>query len=162
MDSISQAQQYLAARQLLSAQLTNLLNSFGIALPAVSAQGSISQSALNTLYATAAAAFPATWTTSVGTTINGLLTAMGYLSTALMPLTILGITNASGSANATVSTVVTLPTALPNTNYAVFVDAGQNVGWNVTAKSTTQFTVNLVPPASGSVAAGSFNCLVVN
>jgi hypothetical protein len=162
MDSVTQTQTYLNARQSLSAQLTNLLNSFGITLPAVSAQGSISQSALNTLYATAAAAFPATWTTSVGTTINGLLTAMGYLSTALMPLSMLGIANASGSANATVTTAVTLPTAVPNTSYAVFVDAGQNVSWNVTAKTTTGFNVNLVPPASGSVAAGSFNVLVVS
>jgi hypothetical protein len=162
MDSVTQTQTYLAARQALSGQLTNLLNSFGLTLPAVSASGTISQSALNTLYATAAAAFPATWTASVGTTINGLLASMGYLSTVLMPLTMLGIANASGATNATVTTAVTLPTALPNTSYMVAVDAGQNVAWNVTSKTTTGFNVNLVPPASGSVAAGSFNCLVVS
>jgi hypothetical protein len=162
MDAISQAQQYLTARQNLSAQLSNLTASFGITLPAVGASGAISPSALATVYANAAAAFPATWSTAIASTITGLLTSMGYLSTVLMPLTMLGIANASGSANATVSTSVTLPTALANANYAVFVDAGQNVAWNVTSKTTTGFTVNLVPPASGSVAAGSFNVLVVN
>jgi hypothetical protein len=147
---------------MLGPQLFNLLGSFGITLPALSAQGTVTQSAMNSPYATAAAAFPAVWTSAIATEINALLTAMGYLATVLIPLLMTGIANASGSANATVSTVVTLPNALPNSTYAVFVDAGQNVAWNVTSKSTTGFTVNLVPPSGGSVAAGSFNVLVVN
>lgn len=162
MDVVTQVTQFQNARAALGAQLNSLLANFGITLPALSAQGTILQSAMNSLYATAAAVYPATWTAAIATQINGLLASMGYLSTVLMPLAMLGIANASGAANATVSTVVTLPNALPSTSYAVFVDAGQNVGWNVTARSTTGFTVNLVPPSGGSVAAGSFNVLVVN
>jgi hypothetical protein len=138
------------------------LGNFGITLPALSAQGTISQSAMNSLYATAAAAYPAVWTTAIANTINGLLTSMGYLGVVLLPLVMTGIANASGAANATVSTAVTMPNALPNTSYMVVVDAGQNVAWNVTSKTTTGFTVNLVPPSGGSVAAGSFNALIVN
>ncbi len=162
MDIVTQVTVFQTARAALGAQLNSLLAGFGITLPALSAQGTISQSAMNALYATAAAAYPATWTTAIATTINGLLASMGYLSMVLMPLVMTGIANGSGATNATVSTAVTLPNALPNTSYAVFVDAGQNVGWNVTAKSTTGFTVNLVPPSGAAVAAGSFNVLVVN
>jgi hypothetical protein len=162
MDVVTSVTSFQNARANLGPQLNSLLGNFGITLPVLSAQGTIAQSAMNALYATAAPAFPAVWTSANATLINGLLTAMGYLATVLVPLVMTGIANASGSANATVSTAVTLPNALPNSTYAVFVDAGQNVAWNVTSKSTTGFTVNLVPPSGGSVAAGSFNVLVVN
>jgi hypothetical protein len=162
MDVVTQVTNFQQARANLGAQLNSLLGNFGITLPALSAQGTVTQSAMNALYATAAAAFPAVWTSAIATQINALLTAMGYLGTVLVPLVITAVANASGSANATVSTAVTLPNALPNTSYMVVVDAGQNAAWNVTSKTTTGFTVNLVPPSGGSVAAGSFNVLVVN
>jgi hypothetical protein len=163
MDVVTSVSNFQNARANLGAQLNSLLGNFGITLPALSAQGTVTQSAMNALYATAAAAFPAVWTSAIATEINALLTAMGYLGTVLVPLVMTGIANASGANGATVSTVVTLPNALPNTSYMVVVDAGQSCSWFVSAKSTTQFTVNQIPPSAGTaIAAGSFNALITN
>jgi hypothetical protein len=162
LDIVTSTTNYQTARATLGAQLNSLLNSFGITLPALSAQGTVTQSAMNALYATAAAAYPQIWTSAIATQINGLLTAMGYLATVLMPLVMTGIANASGSSGVTVSTAVTFPNALPNTSYMVVVDAGQNVGWYITSKTTTGCTVNLTVPTGSSVAAGTFNIMVVN
>jgi hypothetical protein len=163
MDVVSTVTSLQAMRANLGPQLTSLLGNFNITLPALSAQGTITQSAMNALYATAAAAFPAVWTSAIATQINALLTALGYLGTVLMPLVIIGTANASGANGATVSTTVTLPNALPNTSYMVVVDSGQAGTWWVTSKTTAGFNVNLSPPStSTAIAAGSFSCLVVN
>jgi hypothetical protein len=162
MDAVTQSQSFTTLRQTLANQLTNLLNSWGIVLPAVNAQGAISQSALNTICTGLATAYPLAWSSAIATQINSLLTQMGYLATALMPLSILGTANASGSTNATVSTAVTFPTALASSSYGVFVDTGQAGTWYITSKSTTGFTVNQVPPSGAAIAAGTFNVLVVN
>jgi hypothetical protein len=162
VDVVSEVTQFQNVRANLGPQLNSLLGNFGITLPALSAQGTVTQSAMNAIYATAAAAFPAVWTSAIQSQINNLLTLCGYLGTVLMPLVITGIANASGAASATVTTAVVLPAAMPNTSYAVFVDSGQGVAWSVTSKTTSGFNVNLVPPTGVAVAAGTFNCLVVN
>jgi hypothetical protein len=132
-------------------------------MPAVNAQGTIAQSAMNSLYATASAAYPAQFTSAIQSQINALLTESGYLGTVLMPLVIIGTANASGANGATVTTAVTFPTALPNTSYMVVVDSGQAGSWFVTSKTTAGFSVSLVPPStSTAIAASTFNCLIVN
>jgi hypothetical protein len=163
VDLTTQTTTYQNAPANLGPQLFNLLGSFGIILPALSAQGTITQSAMNTLYATAAAAYPAVWTSAIATEINNPLIAMGYLSTVLMPLVMTGIANASRANGATVSTTVTLPNALPNTSYMVVLDAGQSCSWFISGKTTTQFVANMIPPSgSTAIAAGSFNALITN
>jgi hypothetical protein len=161
VDLTTQTTFFQNARANLGPQLTSPLGNFNITLPALSAQGTISQSAMNSLYATAAAAFPAVWTSAIQNQINALLTACGYLGTVLMPLSILAIANASGANGATVSTTVTLPNALPNTSYMVVLDAGQSCSWFISGKTTTQFVANMIPPSgSTAIAAGSFNALI--
>jgi hypothetical protein len=157
VSSITNSQNFRAASL---PQLNSLLGNFGIQLPALNAQGTITQSAMNALYATAASVYPAQFTASIQATIQALLVECGFLSTILFPLVMTAISNSSGAANATVSTAVTFPATLPSSAYFVGVDAGQDVAWWVSAKSTTGCTVNLAPPSGASVAAGSFNIIV--
>jgi hypothetical protein len=161
VDITTQTTNLQNARAAASPQLNSLLGNFGITLPALSAQGTITQSAMNALYATALAAYPAQFTSAIQAQINALLTESEYLGTVLMPLVIIGTANSSGANGATVSTTVTLPNALPNVNYMVVLDAGQSCSWFISGKSTTQFVANMIPPSgSTAIAAGSFNCLV--
>ena len=74
-----------------------------------------------------------------------------------------GVANGSGANGATVSVAVSLPAGanLP-ANFAVLVNPGQGVGWYVNNKTSSGFTVNLVPFAGTvAVAAGSFDCVLV-
>lgn len=74
-----------------------------------------------------------------------------------------GIANAAGAAGATVSVAVSLPASanLP-VNYAVLINPGQGCMWYVSAKTSSGFTVNLVPLSSTAViAAGNFDCVLV-
>jgi hypothetical protein len=163
MDTVSLVTNFQNARAALMPQLNSLLGGFGVTLPALNAQGNVTQAQMNSIYAAAAAAFPAVWVPANVTLINALLTQMGLLATAIMPLVIIGTANASGANGATVSTTVTLPNALPNTSYAVFVDSGQAGTWFVTTKTTTTFVVSLVPPSAGTaIAASTFNALITN
>ncbi len=73
-----------------------------------------------------------------------------------------GIANAAGAAGATVSTTITLPASadLP-ADYAVMVSPSQACFWYVSGKTSSGFTVNLVPTtSSASIAAGTFDCTV--
>ena len=71
-----------------------------------------------------------------------------------------GVANAAGAAGATVSTAVTMGDLPPN--YSVIVNPGQGCGWFVSGKTSTGFTVNLVPFSStATVAAGTFDVVVV-
>ena len=76
---------------------------------------------------------------------------------------VLGTANAAGgSAGASVTTAVSLPTTanLP-ANYAVMVDPGQDATWYVTNKTSNGFSVVLTPRLStATLAAGSFDCTI--
>lgn len=74
-----------------------------------------------------------------------------------------GVANGAGAAGATVSVAVSLPASanLP-ANYAVLVNPGQACWWYVSAKTSSGFTVNLVPQSgTATIAAGSFDCVLV-
>ena len=74
-----------------------------------------------------------------------------------------GITNASGGSNGTaVTTAVTVsPVDLP-TDYSVFVDTKGNNCWAyVTSKTAAGFNVVLQPSSTVTVAAGSFDVLIM-
>jgi hypothetical protein len=161
VDIISTTTQFQHAREALMPQLNSLLGSFGITLPALNSQGNVTQSAMNSLYAAAAAAFPAVWVPANATLINGLLTSMGLLATVLMPLAMVGITLPSGTTNQVVTVAVVLPATLPSAAFGVFVDTGgQALTWVVTGKTTTGFNVAFTPATGAAVAAGTFSCLV--
>lgn len=71
-----------------------------------------------------------------------------------------GVANASGETNATVTTAVSFGYGLPST-YAVFTECDQPAFVSVTNKTFAGFDVILTPPSGGSIAAGTFNVLVI-
>lgn len=73
----------------------------------------------------------------------------------------IGLTNASGSAGAAVTTAVTFAETLPAT-YTVLVQANQDAVPYVSSKTTSGFNVVLNPRlAANSVAAGTFDVIVL-
>jgi hypothetical protein len=80
----------------------------------------------------------------------------------------LGVSNTAGAAGATVSVAVTVVdkygnAALPpNLSYIPIVSPSQDCRWYITAKSSSGFTVNLVPKdASTSLVAGTFDVAIL-
>ena len=74
-----------------------------------------------------------------------------------------GNVNGTAAAGVTVSVAISLPASanLP-ASYAVLVSPSQGCGWSVTAKTSSGFTVNLIPfSASAVIAAGTFDCVLV-
>jgi hypothetical protein len=76
--------------------------------------------------------------------------------------------NAAGTvAGAAVTTVVPLPTNLHvsfqagSSGYGVVVTPNQNCSAAVINKTSTGFSVVLTPPSGVTLAAGSFDCLIV-
>jgi hypothetical protein len=73
----------------------------------------------------------------------------------------LAIANAAGgTAGAAVTTAVSFPSGLPSAYY-VDVSPSQASFWNVTSKTNTGFNVVLTPPSGVTLAAGTFDVLVV-
>lgn len=72
-----------------------------------------------------------------------------------------GVANASGTAGATVATVVTFLEPLP-AGYVAMVQPNQDAVAYISARTTNGFTVNLTPRlAANALAAGTFDLLVM-
>jgi len=71
-----------------------------------------------------------------------------------------GVVNASGGAGVAITTAVTFSEPLPPV-YAVFVTPSQFAWASVSAKTSAGFNVVLTPIAANSIAAGTFDVLVV-